>query len=327
MNNLKLIVGRDGTLYDYTNLVEKVVWTGRKGAAPRTVTATFADSEGYGLDRVAVDVASGQKLQLFDSGTELFRGLIMTSTMNSSRRLSLKCYDNMVYMTNNKASFSYKKKRADQIFSDCCGKLGLTVGGLVNTEKTISEIAKTTTYWDVLQDALSQTYKSTGRRYYVSSEKGLVYLRRREMQSEVFPLGIGKNTVSYEQTRSIYDTRTRLRLVTSKNKEKKFWQNADLEKAIGVFQDIQSVDKDISSTELNQMVADFQQEKAVVSNSMTWEGPGDSSVKAGDVVYVSNDHLGLCRIAYVDEDTHTWQKGSHTMKLKLNFAANIDAAG
>lgn len=327
MDSLKVFIGRNGDYYNYTNLREKIVWSGRKGAAPRTVTITFADSESYGLDRVAADVGAGQKIQIFEPYNEIFRGLVMTGTSDNSRRLTLKCYDNLVYMTNNKASFSYKKKRADEIFADCCSKLGLSIGGTVNTEKVISEIAKTTTFWDVIQEALSQTYKSTGRRYYVCSEKGLVYLRRREMPNSFFPLNIRKNTVSYERTRSIYDTRTRLRVVTSKNKEKKFWQNADLENRIGVFQDVKSVDKDITRTELDQLVAEFQQEKAVVGDSMTWEGPGDSSVRAGGVVYISNDHLNLRRIAYVDEDTHTWQNGTHTMKLKLNFASGIDAAG
>ena len=30
---------------------------------------------------------------------------------------------------------------------------------------------------------------------------------------------------------------------------------------------------------------------------------------------------------YVDEDTHTFEKGSHKMTLKLNYAGDIDSAG
>ena len=328
MNNLKLIIGRDGTFYDYSNLMEKVVWTGRKGAAPRTVTVTFADSEGYGLDRVSVNVADGQKIQMFESGNELFRGLVMTETKGSSRKLTIKAYDILVYMTNNKSSFSYKKKRADQIFSDCCKQLGLTIGGMDNTEKILSEVAKSAcTYWDIIQEALSQTYKATGHRFYVYSEKGLVYLRRRKAPEAILELTGSTNTISYERTRSIYETRTRVKMVTSKNKTKQLWKNEGLEKKIGVFQEVQNVDKDITKTELKQRVDTFAAEKAVVNGSMTWEGLGDSSIKAGAVVSIANDHLSLYRQAYVDEDTHTWQKGSHTMKLKLIFAANIDAAG
>lgn len=328
MNNLTVLVWSGDTGYDYSRLVEKVVWSGRKGAAPRTMTVTFADSEGYGLQRVNADVSAGRKIQIFEYGQEIFRGLLMTETMNNGRKLTVKAYDSLVRMTNNKSSFSYKNKRADQIFSDCCKQLGLTVGLAENTGKVLSEIAKNaTSYWDVVQEALSQTYKATGRRYYVYAEKGKVYLKRRTLPEESKILSIWTNTTAYERTRSIYETRTRMKVVTSKNQEKKTWKDEALEKRIGVFQEIQSVDKDITKTELNQMVDTFAKEKAVVTVSMTWEGLGDTSVVAGGVVRIANDHLKLYREAYVDEDTHTWQKGSHTMKLKLKFAANIDAAG
>ena len=70
MNNLTVLVGGGNSWYDYSNLVEKVVWTGRKGAAPRTATITFADSEGYKLDRVNANVAAGQRVQIFEAGKE-----------------------------------------------------------------------------------------------------------------------------------------------------------------------------------------------------------------------------------------------------------------
>lgn len=328
MNTLTILVGNVNTYYDYTNLIEKLVWTGRKGAAPRTATVTFADSEGYGMDRVNADVSAGHLMQIFEAGNELFRGLIMTETNGNSRKLVVKAYDSLVRMTNNKNSFSYKKKRADQIFLDCCKQLGLTVGGADNTGKVLSEVAKSSsTYWDIVQEALSQTYKATGKRYYVYSEKGKVYLRRRTLPESYVVLDTSTNTVSYERTRSIYETRTRMKVVTSKNKVKKTWKNEALEAKIGVFQDIQSVDKDITKTELQQIVDTFAKEKAVVQEDYSWQGIGETGVIAGGVVRIANYPLSLYKDAYVEEDTHTWQKGSHTMKLKLTFAANIDDAG
>lgn len=328
MNDLKVLVWNGGTGYDYTNLVEKLVWSGRKGAAPRTVTITFADSEGWGLQRVNADVSTGKWMQVFEYNKEIFRGLLMTETMNNGRKLTVKAYDALVRMTNNKNSFSYKNKRADQIFMDCCKQLGLVVGGADNTGKVVAEIAKSAaTYWDVVQEALSETYKATGRRYYVYADKGKIYLRRRTLPAESVILSTYTNTTSYERTRSIYDTRTRMKIVTSKNKVKKTWKNDALEKKIGMFQEVQSVDKDVTATELAQIVNTFKKEKSAVGISMTWDGIGDTRVTSGGVVLMVNDHLIQRREAFVDEDTHTWQKGSHTMKLKLTLAKAIDDAG
>lgn len=127
--------------------------------------------------------------------------------------------DNCIYLSNSKDSFSYKKKTATQIFKDCCKRAGLTVGSAVDTGKKISELVKSnSTYWDVIQEALSETYKSTGRRYYVRSEKGKIYLWQRKDVNTMPELSVATNTETYEQTRSIYDTRTRIKLITSKTK-------------------------------------------------------------------------------------------------------------
>lgn len=327
-NNLKFMVGKGNTFYDYTELLSAVTITGRKGAAPRSITATLFDSEGYAMTRASVDVSQGQTCVLYLNNSEIFRGLLMTETKNSSRKLTLKAWDNCIYLCNSKDSFSYKKKRADQIFRDCCKRAGLSVGSVANTGKVISEIVKSNaTYWDVIQQALSETYKSTGRRYYIVSKKGKVSLYRRKEQSAMPMLEVNTNTESYEQTRSIYDTRTRVKLVTSKNKTKKTWVNKSLEKKIGKFADVQSVDNDATATELNQKISTFKTEKSHISQSLTWTGTGDISVEAGGCVYVYISALGLKRIMYVDEDTHTFQNGKHQMKLKLNYAADIDRAG
>lgn len=132
-------------------------------------------------------------------------------------------------------------------------------------------------------------------------------------------LTVSTNTESYEQTRSIYDTRTRIKLVTSKNKTKKSYTNKALEKKIGKFADVQSVDNDAKATELNQKIATFKEEKSIVSQSLSWTGTGDIAVISGGCVHVKISALGLSRVMYVDEDTHTFENGKHQMKLKLNY--------
>ena len=166
---LKFMIGRGRTFYDYSELISSVTVSGRKGAAPRSISVVLFDSEGYAMKRASVDCGSGQTCVLYLDGKEIFRGLLMTETKSSARKLTLKAWDNCIYLSNSKDSFSYKKKTATQIFKDCCKRAGLTVGSAVDTGKKISELVKSNaTYWDVIQEALSETYKSTVRRYLYS---------------------------------------------------------------------------------------------------------------------------------------------------------------
>mgnify|MGYP000069681076 CR=1 FL=1 len=90
----------------------------------------------------------------------------------------MKAYDNAYYLANNKDSFSYANKTASQIFNDCMARLGMR-GEAVDTGYIIPELPKgKTTYYDVMLDALSTTYKATGERFYISSENGTIYLRK-----------------------------------------------------------------------------------------------------------------------------------------------------
>ena len=122
--------------------------------------------------------------------------------------------------------FLLRTRQQLRFFKYCLNKLGLPLGEAVNTGHVIGElIKKNTTYWDVIQDALSQTYYTTGVRYYVSSEKGKIYLRKRQEQKSMPILSLKSNIQTYSMSRSIYKTRTRLTLTTSKNsKERKFYK-------------------------------------------------------------------------------------------------------
>lgn len=321
MNNLKLLIGRGEDFYDITDLVTRFTWSGKRSKAPRTLEAALYDSESL-TTRCPSNVEEGQTVVFYDGDEELFQGLLMNEGVRSTKRqLTLKANDVCIRFTNNKDSFSYTNVRADEIFRDCCQRLGLEVGSVANTKHVIGElIKKATTNWDVIEDALSQTYKVTGVRYYVFAYKGKVNLIDRAAQEDIPILELDTNIVSYGASRSIENTRTRLKLVTSEGELKNSTVISELEEKIGQFQEYESVDEQITETEILQRVKTFRREQGTVELSMNLQCVGDSSVISGGCVFVNIDNLNTHRILYVDEDRHVWKNGSHTMSLKLNCA-------
>lgn len=318
MNEITLKIEKNGTYTNVSNLIKKVSLTGRRGDAPRTLSATLADSEQFA--RASANSGEGQQVFFYCNKNEIFRGLLMTDARNSKRELTIKAYDNCIYLCNNKGSFSFKKKTAAYIFKYCLKKLGLPLGSAVSTGHVIGELVKkNTTYWDVIEDALSQTYYATGIRYYVSSEKGKIYLRKRQEQSTMPILSLDSNILSYDMSRSIYKTRTRLTLVTSKNKKKGSFVNSALEKKIGKFADIQSVDEDVTKTELNQKLSTFKKDTSVVDRELSVSAIGDMRCISGKCAYVQISTIGAKRVMYIEEDTHTFENGYHKMDLKLSY--------
>ena len=318
MNKLKLEIGRDDTLYNYSRLITKVTFSGRKGAAPRTIDVQIADV----VDTSYINSRKGLDCYLYLDGKEIFRGLLMTDGRSNKKILTLKAYDDCVRLCNNKDSFSYKNKTAQYIFKDCVKKLGLSVGGSVKTGHSISELVKKgTTYWDVIEDALSQTYKATGVRYYVYAKKGKIYLKKRQAKKTMPILSQETNIISYDFSRSIYDTRTRLKLTTSKGKKKGSVVKSSLEKKIGRFQEVETVDDDIKKSEIKERISVFKEEKGKVSKTLKITAIGDISCVSGACAYVKIPELNISRMMYIDEDTHTFEGGKHTMSLTLSYDA------
>lgn len=159
----------------------------------------------------------------------------------------------------------------------------------------------------------------TGIRYYVSSEKGKIYLRKRQEQTSMPILSLDSNIQSYDMSRSIYKTRTRLTLVTSKNAKKGSFVNSSLEKKIGKFADIQTVDEDVTKTELNQKISTFKKDTSIVDQELSVTATGDTRCVSGKCAYVQISPIGAKRIMFIEEDTHTFENGHHKMSLKLSY--------
>lgn len=327
---IKLVIVKNGgdTGHDVTELVDKITWSGRKGAAPRCLKATLLDDDGIKHARVTIDCEEGYQCAFYENDIELFRGLIVTHSQSNKKTMTFTAYDNMYYLANNKDSFSYKKKRADEIFQDCLTRTGLLLGETVNTEYVIPELPKAkTTYYDVLLDALSTTYKATGTRYYIASDKGRIHLLRRKEHALQWVLEVGANVTGYTYTKSIDKIRTRIRMLSKTDAVVYENANTELEQKIGVFAEITSAKEKMKKAQMKETVDTMLSEKGFPTKTLQVSGLGITEAIAGGCVFTIIPHLDVNRTFYIDEDSHEFSGNKHTMTLKLNFAADIHSAG
>lgn len=308
------------SFYDVSQLIVKVTWAGRKGSAPRTLQAVLLNTEQMD-EALKFNSEDGLTVVFYEDDKELFQGLLMLDKDSSRRQLTIKAYDICIRFANNEDSFSYSWYTASQIFRDCCNRLGLPIGTVEDTGHVIGELIKgQATYWDVIEDALSQTYKTTGKRFYVYAMNGKVNLVERLADTTMPIISLDSNISTYDRSRSIENTRTRLKLVTSEGTVKNSTILSDLENKIGQFQAFESVDEEISWSDITQRVNAFKQEKGIANKSIKGTVLGDSSVISGGCVYCKLPNIDNERPMYVEEDTHTWEKGGHMMSLSLDYS-------
>lgn len=310
---------------DITDLVTEIKWKGRKGSAARSMTAKIIDDDGYKHARSGINVEKGHQCILSYDGEELFRGMVMSETQSNKKTMNFTAYDMGIYLSNNKDTFIYEDKTADEIFRDVCSRFGLPVGTVDKCTYRIPELTKSkTTAFDVIADALSLDYENTGIRHYVYASKGKLNLitRRKNILQWVFETG--QNITSYSYKRSIEDIKTRIKLLSDEGTVVAESKNSTLEKLIGVFQDIDKPDETLNDGQIKELADSTLEEKSTPERTLTIEAVGKADVISGIGVFVIIPHLDLSRTFYVDEDTHTFSGNTYTMNIKLNYADDAD---
>lgn len=325
MGKIKFMVFKDGATYDMSELVGKVTWGGRKGSAARYVTVTLLDDDGWKHARSGIDVTRGNQCAFYWEGKELFRGILMQQKQSEKKTMSVKAYDNGIYLANNKDTFNYTNKKASEIFVDICNRFQLPYTTVADTGYIIPELPKPkTTALDAILDALSLTFKATGIRYYVMSSGGKLSLIRRRENLLQWVIETGVNLESYDYSVSIEKIKTRIKLLSKEDTVVAEAANAELEKLIGVFQDIDKPDDNMEQANITDMVKAMLDEQSLPDKSLSISALGLPDVISGIGVFVTIKELGISKSFYIDEDTHTFEGNHHMMKLKLNLATDTD---
>lgn len=328
MARIQLLVVKDKNTIDMTNLVKSVRWSGRKGSSARTITVAMIDDDGYRHARSGIDVADGNQCVFLVDGKERFRGILMNQNQGDNKQLKFKAYDNGIYLANNKDTFVYKNKTADQVFSDVCSRFGIPTGEVAKCSYKIPEFTKSkTTGQDAVLDALSLDYKATGTRHFISSDKGKLSLLQRKDQVISFVVDGDANLYGYSYTKSIESIKTRVKMISKEGTTLAEKSNSSLEQKIGIFQEIQQPDESLTKAQVKDLVGSVLDTLDDPEETLTLNILGDPDVISGKAILVKIPHLDISRAYYVDSDDHTFEDNMHTMSLTLTTAAEIKKEG
>lgn len=328
MARIQLLVVKDKKTIDMTNLVQSVRWSGRKGSSARTITVAMIDDDGYRHARSGIDVADGNQCVFLVDGKERFRGILMNQNQGDNKQLKFKAYDNGIYLANNKDTFVYKNKTADQVFSDVCSRFGIPTGEIAKCSYKIPELTKSkTTGQDAVLDALSLDYKATGTRHFISSDKGKLSLLQRKDQVISFVVDGDANLYGYSYTKSIESIKTRVKMISKEGTTLAEKSNSSLEQKIGIFQEIQQPDESLTKAQVKDLVGSVLDTLDDPEETLMLNILGDPDVISGKAILVKIPHLDISRAYYVDSDDHTFEDNMHTMSLTLTTAAEIKKEG
>lgn len=310
---------------DITQLVNTIKWSGRRGSPARTLDVTLIDDDGEWHERSGIDVEDGWQCLFTYDDVELFRGIFMTQGTTERKSSDYKAYDNGIYLSNNRDTFVYESKTADGVFRDVCTRYGIPTGDVAQCSFVIPDlIKKKTTGWDVIEDALSLEFDNTGTRFYVVCEKGAMSLRKRQESILQWVLETGVNISKYTFKKSIENVKTRIKLLSDEGQVLAEASDPELEKKIGIMQDVETPDETLNSAQLTALAKALLNEKKMPSRQLRLNNLlGITDVISGVGVFVIIPRVDVSRTLYVDSDTHIFKDNSHLMSLQLSYASDM----
>ncbi|MGN0332168.1 MAG: hypothetical protein ACI4D9_03940 [Lachnospiraceae bacterium] len=325
MGKIKLTVYHDNRGWDVSGIVKQITWSGRKGSASRTIEAVLIDDPSRKQIGIK-NVENGYTCIFSYNKNELFRGIIKRVRYGSDKTMTIKAYDICDYLANSKDSFCYENKTANEIVSDVLKRAGLTEGTIAGTGYRIPSLKKEkTSYYDIILEALSSTYKATKTRYDIRADQKKVDLYERKKNAVQWILETKSNITNYEYSDSIEKIKTRYRVYSKEGNLVKEYADSELEKKIGRYAMADKADDGSNEAQLDKLVRTMVQENGKPEKTISIEALGIPSVKTGVCIYLSIPERNLKRTYYVDSDTHVFSGEKHTMKLSLNIASDISS--
>lgn len=302
------------------NLIEAVTWAGDVMQAARWVTITINNSTD-GIVPIII-FEEGREIRIFnDDGAELFRGIIFYQSIDIRGRVSIKAYDENIYLTKNTDTRKFVGMKASDIIRRLCDDFGIETGTIADTGYVIPKmILRQETLWNMMTTALTETRKQTGRRFYIYSENGQLHVAERKEKIAALIIERGTNLIHASYFRSIEELRNRVRVFagTENGARSVTARDQTLIDRYGLMQHVETLDTDATQSELKQRADELLAQLGVIDDEATVQVIGDVRVKAGTSVYVVEPMTGIIGGYYVSYDEHTFAGGSHMMHLTLS---------
>lgn len=297
--------------YHITNLVTSAIWTTKHQGSPSVLTVSLLDA-----DNVTWNL--GGILALEDDDAQRFYGYIFDITATKDGIVTLVAYDQLRYLKN-KDTYVFAYQRADQIIAQICDDFQLQVGTLPSTGYVIPSLVEdNVTLFDICLQALEETLTNTGKRYFLWDDYGTLRLTEVAVPDALLVLGEDSLATDFTYQTSIdestYNRIAILQNSTSGGRTKVVREDTANQALWGILQLTQSVNQ--SATDLTTLASSLLTLYNQPTTTLTIQALAQPGLRAGTLLLVELDSLGISQLCLVEECTHQLHNKTMTLKVR-----------
>lgn len=304
---------------DISDFVKSVEYSGDTTKFNRQLSVNLlATADGRSQ---AFQLSEGSSITFKYDGVIKFVGIVFSTELTSNGDLSVTAYDSNVYLAKSSDNRIFINKKASEIIQILARDFGILIGSVADTGYVIPYLKfQNTSLFDMVLTALTLTQKQTGKRYFVSNERGKLTLKAGAAATTRYVFRDGDNLISATYSRSIEDVKTQVKVVGgAKGKETVIIARDDAaRRKYGVLQAVEVLDEKATASQIKQRASTLLKEQAQVSEQLNVETLGVLAVDVGSPVYIQNEMTKTSRAYFVTNITQSFSSEVFTMSLELS---------
>lgn len=315
-----LIDNKNGNVWDLSEIAKDLTWTTTRVGRPASVEFSLISSGIY-QDR-SFTVNNGDIVRVRMDDINVFYGYVFSIKTNQDGEISIKAYDQVRYLLN-KDTYVFKNVTTGDVIRKIAADFRLKVGRIDDTGYKIPSLVEDgQTLLDIIEKANTLTMSATGRFFVFFDDFGALSLRDVRAFEAGFYIGDGSLMTGFEYGRDIdQDTYNKIKLYKDNKKTGKrevyiVQNSANIDKW-GMIQLYQSVDENMNSAQINQLLTQLVRLKNREQKKLKIDAIGDIRIRSGMYVPIIIESLGINQPMMVDEVTHRFDGADHQMSLTL----------
>ena len=311
---MKLTKQSDNKIYDITQMVESVDWSGSTESVARTADITIINAPYDENISVLPRPATGDFITLIEE-KELFFGRVYGIEKTSEiGTVTVNCIDNLQYLLKSKWNYNFKNKTAEAIAAQVLADVQFPVHTLEPTGINIkSMLCQRETIYDIIMQAYTIAHKVNQKLYMCILENNILSVIEKGIIVTNYKLSEGLNITKSSFTESTESIINKVKIYDDKGNQVGEVTDEESIKQYGLFQELYTVEEGVNqNTAANLMLTQPEQTLSV-------EAIGDMNCLSGYGVTVEDSVTGMKGLYWIKSDKHSFKDGVHTMELELSF--------
>lgn len=296
-----------------SKIVNSASWSGSDTQASRKFDFSITKNHFDGnFDFIEIEL--GDLVYFSFDGKQRFAGRVISKTLTSGQgEVSFSAADFMNLLLKSKLSANFKKTTPEAITKTVLSKMGVPCGHIEKTGVAIDKwIVEDETAYNIIIGAYYKAYKKTKKKY-MPYMNGFDFCIGEKGKDSGARLYLDKNVKGTEFQQSAEEICNRVEIFDDKGKKIGRVEDKNSIKLFGVYQNIYKKEEGVNAvSEAKKSLVSPQKEASV-------DCIGDIECISGKSLKLYDRHTGLYGKFFIENDTHTFQNGQHSMSLKLAF--------